>query len=102
MRKSNLPWYMTGVILASLLVSVVCVIANLRWKLSEHMAGAGGIIGGRGAGRAVFWENSGVSVCLFILIIRGVGAAGLTLGEPSPTAGLSGSVGGGSGERRGG
>ena len=42
MRKLNIPWYMTGIILASLVVSVICIAVNLKWKLSEHMAGIGG------------------------------------------------------------
>ena len=43
MHKLNIPWYMTGIILASLVVLVICIIVNLKWKLSEHMAGMGGI-----------------------------------------------------------
>ena len=39
MRRLNLPWYMTGIILASLVVSIICIAVNLRWKLSEHMDG---------------------------------------------------------------
>ena len=37
MRKLNLPWYMTGIILASLVVSIICIAVNLKWKLSEHI-----------------------------------------------------------------
>ena len=44
MHKLNIPWYMTGIILASLVVLVICIIVNLKWKLSEHMAGMGGIV----------------------------------------------------------
>src|SRR3712207_8868742 len=90
MRKSNLPWYMTGVILASLLVSVVCVIANLRWKLSEHMAGAGGIIGGVVWFSALFWDNPGIWVCLFFLISGGFGSARIILGHHNIAQVLSG------------
>ena len=46
MHRLNIPWYMTGIICASLIVMIICVIVNLKWKLSEHMAGAGAIIGG--------------------------------------------------------
>ena len=42
MRRLNIPWYMTGIILASLVVSIICIAVNLKWKLSEHMAGMGG------------------------------------------------------------
>ena len=44
MHKLNIPWYMTGIILASLVVLVICIFVNLKWKLSEHMAGMGGIV----------------------------------------------------------
>ena len=39
MHRLNIPWYMTGIIFASLIVMIICVIVNLKWKLSEHMAG---------------------------------------------------------------
>ena len=54
MRKLNIPWYMTGIILASLVVSVICIAVNLKWKLSEHMAGIGGVIGGLVSFSALF------------------------------------------------
>ena len=41
MHRLNIPWYMTGIILSALVVMIICVIVNLKWKLSEHMAGAG-------------------------------------------------------------
>ena len=46
MHRLNIPWYMTGIILSALVVMIICVIVNLKWKLSEHMAGAGAVIGG--------------------------------------------------------
>ena len=38
MHRLNIPWYMTGIILSALVVMIICVIVNLKWKLSEHMA----------------------------------------------------------------
>ena len=46
MHRLNIPWYMTGIILSALVVMIICVIVNLKWKLSDHMAGAGAVIGG--------------------------------------------------------
>jgi peptidoglycan/LPS O-acetylase OafA/YrhL len=57
MHRLNIPWYMTGIIFASLIVMIICVIVNLKWKLSEHMAGAGAIIGGLVAFSALFGYN---------------------------------------------
>lgn len=86
MRKLNIPWYMTGIILASLLISVICIIVNLKWKLSEHMAGMGGIVGGLISFSALFGYNPVWWLCLFILVAGVLGSARIilqhhTLGE---------------------
>ena len=86
MHRLNIPWYMTGIIFASLIVMIICVIVNLKWKLSEHMAGAGAIIGGLVAFNALFGYNPVWWLCLFILIAGVLGTARIilqhhTLGE---------------------
>lgn len=86
MQRLHMPWYMTGIILAALVMMICCMIANLRWKLSEHMAGAGAIIGGLVAFSALFDYNPIGWLCLFILIAGILGTARLilshhTLGE---------------------
>ena len=67
MHKLNIPWYMTGIILAALVVQIICIIVNLRWKLSEHMAGIGGIIGGLISANSSDITRYGGYVCLFWL-----------------------------------
>lgn len=86
MHKLNIPWYMTGIILASLVVLVICIMVNLKWKLSEHMAGMGGIIGGLVSFSALFSYNPVWWLCLFILVAGVLGSARIilrhhTLGE---------------------
>ena len=86
MRKLNIPWYMTGIIFAALIMMIICVIVNLKWKLSEHMAGAGAIIGGLVAFSALFGYNPVGWLCIFILIAGVLGTARIilqhhTLGE---------------------
>ncbi|MEG2515176.1 MAG: hypothetical protein RSA92_07560, partial [Bacteroidaceae bacterium] len=46
MYKLNLPRYMSGIIVATLIAMIVCIIVNLKWKVSEHMTGMGGVVGG--------------------------------------------------------
>ena len=75
MRKLNIPWYMTGIIFVSLVISIICILVNLKWKLSEHMAGMGGIIGGLVSFSALFSYNPVVWLCLFILIAGILGSA---------------------------
>ncbi|WP_129585876.1 phosphatase PAP2 family protein [Bacteroides bouchesdurhonensis] len=83
MRRLNIPWYMTGIILASLVVSVICIIVNIKWKLSEHMAGMGGIIAGLISFSALFGYNPVAWLCLFILIAGILGSARIVLGHHS-------------------
>ena len=92
MRKLNIPWYMTGIIFVSLVISIICILVNLKWKLSEHMAGMGGIIGGLVSFSALFNYNPVVWLCLFILIAGILGSARIVLGHHTLGEVLSGFV----------
>ena len=86
MHRLNNPWYMTGIILAALIMMVICIVVNLKWKLSEHMAGVGAIVGGLVSFSALFGYNPVWWLCLFILIAGVLGTARIilqhhTLGE---------------------
>ena len=86
MHRLNIPWYMTGIILAALIMMVICIVVNLKWKLSEHMAGVGAIGGGLVSFSALFGYNPVWWLCLFILIAGVLGTARIilqhhTLGE---------------------
>lgn len=86
MHRLNVPWYMTGIILAALIMMVICIVVNLKWKLSEHMAGVGAIVGGLVSFSALFGYNPVWWLCLFILIAGVLGTARIilqhhTLGE---------------------
>lgn len=79
MHKLNIPWYMNGIILTALLMMVFCVLLNLRWKLSEHMAGAGATIGGLVAFSALFAYNPVWWLCVLILVSGALGTARMVL-----------------------
>ena len=86
MHRLNIPWYMTGIILAALIMMVICIVVNRKWKLSEHMAGVGAIVGGLVSFSALFGYNPVWWLCLFILIAGVLGTARIilqhhTLGE---------------------
>ena len=86
MNRLNIPWYMSGIILAALIMMIICVIVNLKWKLSEHMAGAGAVIGGLVAFSALFGYNPVWWLCGFIMVAGVLGTARIilrhhTLGE---------------------
>ena len=86
MHRLNIPWYMTGIILAALIMMVICIVVNLKWKLSEHMACVVAIVGGLVSFSALFGYNPVWWLCLFILIAGVLGTARIilqhhTLGE---------------------
>lgn len=81
MHRLNIPWYMTGIILASLLIMIIFLLVNLKWKLSEHMGGAGAVIGGLVSFSALFGYNPAWWLCIFILIAGVLGSARITLGH---------------------
>jgi membrane-associated phospholipid phosphatase len=72
---------MTGILLTFLLLSILCIVVNLKWKLSEHMAGVGAVIGGLITFSALFGYNPVGWLCLFILIAGVLGTARIILGH---------------------
>ena len=84
MNRLNIPWYMSGIILAALITMVICIVVNLRWKLSEHMAGAGAVIGSLVAFSALFGYNPVWWLCVFILVAGVLGTARIILGHHTP------------------
>jgi membrane-associated phospholipid phosphatase len=83
MRRLNIPWYMKGIILTALLMMVLCLVLNLRWRISEHMTGAGATIGGLVAFSMLFGYNPVWWLCALILVTGVVGSARIVLGHHS-------------------
>lgn len=86
MYRMRLPWYLINIIWTALVIMVICVVVNLRWKLSEHMAGAGAVIGGLTVFCSLFNYNPVWWLCFFILVSGLLGSARIilrhhTLGE---------------------
>lgn len=86
MYRMRLPWYLINMLWAALVIMVICVVLNLKWKLSEHMAGAGAVIGGITVFSSLFNYNPVWWLCIFILIAGMLGSARIilrhhTLGE---------------------
>ena len=90
MYRMNMPWYMTGIILSALLIMLVCVVANLGWKLSEHMAGAGTVTGLLVAFSALFGYNPVWWLCVCILVSGLLGTARIVLGHHTLSETLAG------------
>lgn len=92
MYRMRLPWYMVNILWAALVIMVICVALNLKWKLSEHMAGAGAVIGGVVVFSSLFDYNPVWWLCFFILISGMLGSARIILRHHTPGEVLGGFI----------
>ena len=64
----HLPRFMCGIVVGALFIQGVCLLLNLRWKVSMHAAGAGGIIGALVAYSVIFAFNPVLWLCGAVLL----------------------------------
>lgn len=79
LNRFHLPFYMSGILVVSLLIQGLCFFINLRWKISVHAAGAGGVIGALAAYGILFSFNPIGWMCVSILISGLVGSSRMIL-----------------------
>ena len=79
MHHIHLPRYMCGIIAAALLCMLVCTVANLRWKISTHMASCGLMVGGLLSYSFLFQFNPVGWLSGFILLAGLLGSARIIL-----------------------
>lgn len=90
MYRLNLPRYMSGIIFATLMAMVLCTLINLKWKISEHMTGMGGVVGGLIAFSFLFNYNPVWWLCFFILVAGALGTSRIILKQHTLGQVLSG------------
>ncbi len=83
LHRFHLPHYMSGILVASLLIQGCCFLINLKWKISMHAAGAGGVIGALLAYSALFSFNPVGWLCISILLSGLVGSSRMLLRQHS-------------------
>lgn len=79
LHRFHLPAYMSGILVASLLIQVTCAFVNLRWKISMHCAAAGGVVGALVAYSFLFAFDPTTWLCLAILLCGLVGSSRMLL-----------------------
>ena len=79
LNRFHLPHYMSGILVGSLLIQSVCFLINLRWKVSMHCAGAGGVIGALAGYSILFYFNPLGWLCLCILLAGLLGSSRMLL-----------------------
>ena len=75
----NVPVAFRSVLLAAIVTIVACLLINMRWKISSHMAGAGGLTGMLLAFSFLFYYNPLWPLCLFILLSGLLGTCRMVL-----------------------
>lgn len=68
MHMMHLPRFICGIVVGALFIQGACLLLNLRWKVSMHAAGAGGIIGALVAYSNIFSFNPVWWLCGAILL----------------------------------
>lgn len=79
MNGLSLPRYMSGIIMGSLIAMAIGILANFRWKISEHMVAMGGVVGGVVIFSFLFNYNPLFWLCFFILVSGALGSARIIL-----------------------
>ncbi len=79
MHQLGLPSYMNGIILATLIAIIICFIINLKWKVSAHMVGMGGVVGGLIVFGFLFHYNPVWWLCLAIFLSGALGTSRIIL-----------------------
>jgi len=81
--KLNVPQYMSGIILTAIVIMVILMLTNFGWRVSEHTAGMGAIIGGLICFSLILNFNPVWLMAFFILISGLVGSARIISGNHS-------------------
>jgi len=79
LSRFHLPLYMSGILVGALMIQACCFLINLRWKISMHCAGAGGIIGALSGYGYLFYFNPIGYICVCILLAGLLGSSRMLL-----------------------
>ena len=81
--RINATMFFRGIIMASLVAQVICVLVNTRWKISTHMVGIGGLLGMIIAFSDLFRYNPVWPTCGLLLVSGLLGTSRMILRQHS-------------------
>ena len=79
MERLNMPRYLSGIVISSLMSMTICTFINYFWKISAHMAGMGQLIGVFLSFSLIFHYNPIVWLCIFILLAGLLGTGSIII-----------------------
>jgi membrane-associated phospholipid phosphatase len=83
MYKTHVPLLIRNIVVAALVAQVICTLINLKWKISIHMVGMGGLTGVDFALSNLFFFNPLLPGCILILLSGLVGSSRMVLRQHS-------------------
>ncbi|MBQ5819387.1 MAG: hypothetical protein IIW32_05975, partial [Bacteroides sp.] len=81
MAKLGMPWYLTAVPFASLLIMLLCYLLGIWWRVSLHMAAMGGVIGSLVMFAMLLGYNPVWALAALVLLAGMLGTARIVAGE---------------------
>lgn len=85
MFRKGLPWYLNAIIITSILILVIHILINTKWKISEHMTAMGAVTGSIIALANIFSYNPIQGISLSIILTSILASARLILEKNSLT-----------------
>lgn len=82
-NKINTAIFFRGIIMASLVAQIICVIVNTKWKISTHMVGMGGLLGMVIAFSNIFLYNPVWPTCGLLILSGMLGTSRMVLRQHS-------------------
>ncbi|MBR3093941.1 MAG: hypothetical protein IKG99_13095 [Bacteroidaceae bacterium] len=79
MYKTHVPLLIRNIVVAALVAQVICTLVNLKWKISIHMVGMGGLTGVDFALSNLFFFNPLLPGCILIMLSGLVGTSRIIL-----------------------
>lgn len=73
--RAHVPYYLTSIIIATILCILLCYLINFKWKISTHVASCGLLVGGLLSYSFLFQFNPLSWLCIFILLSGILGTA---------------------------
>ena len=79
LNANHIPYSIGSIVVASLMIQMVCALINVKWKISTHSAGIGGVAGALIAFAEIFSFNPVWWLCLVLLLAGLVGTSRMIL-----------------------
>ena len=73
--KAHVPFYLTSIMIATILCILLCYLINFKWKISTHVASCGLLVGGLLSYSFLFQFNPLSWLCILILLSGILGTA---------------------------